>query len=189
MKKVSREKLINLLKNKGNQTFLELSLKTGYHEKSLVRISKQLKNDDYSLIHRNKYRSPKNRVNDEKRRELIELFENGNYKTKKEFYLENANYSYSFLCKLIKKKKSKKIAKPKNKCLVVKRKMIADNVLQYNNTRYVVLCDEPIFHHESVLVVLLEKSKEPLCVKYKNKRYEIVILKQVHSLKGNTKYS
>jgi len=36
---MKKEEIIEILKNKGNKTYLELAKLTGYHEKSLIRIT------------------------------------------------------------------------------------------------------------------------------------------------------
>ena len=93
MKKMSKEKLIQILKSKNNNTYEELSKITGYHPKSLIRINKALKNNNYHI---------KKNIDDK----IINDYLNSNYKTYKDFY-KNTNYniSYSKLCQIICNKK------------------------------------------------------------------------------------
>ena len=49
MKKVSKKKLIEILTNKSNFTYNELSILTGYHPKSLTRIHSMIKKGKYNI--------------------------------------------------------------------------------------------------------------------------------------------
>ena len=62
MKKLSREEIIPLLLNRGTKTYKELSMISGYHEKSIIRISKQIERGKYSSIHGNSGRVPHNKI-------------------------------------------------------------------------------------------------------------------------------
>lgn len=191
MKKVNKKKLIQILQNKGSKTYKELAKSTGYHEKSLIRIQHQLSKGTYLDKHGNSFKTPHNKIDDAICQKLIQDFQNGNFKTKKEFYnylrKRKINYSYSFICKIIKKKR--KPVKKKNKFISIKRKMIMDNIIQYNNIRYRIVSVKPIKHHEIVQLIVDNKTLKPLYIKYKNKKYEINFQKNVHSVKGNTKYN
>lgn len=193
MKKISKKKLIQLLKNKGNKTYEELSKITGYHEKSLIRIHKQINLGTYSEIHKNSLRTPHNKISDKSRLELIKGFKEGEFKTKKEYYKylqsKQIYYSYSFICKLVQKKRKTKGIKKESKFKKIKRKMIADNLLQYNNSRYSVITTKTIKHHEIISIVVEVKTLKSLYIIYKNKKYDIALQKEITSVKGNTKYN
>ncbi len=93
MKKVSQEKMIELLKNKGNKTYKELAEQTGYHPKSLIRLNRKLTKENYI---------PKNKKIDFQT-EIINDYLKSNYKSYKDFYLNELKYriSYSSLCKIL----------------------------------------------------------------------------------------
>ena len=101
MKKVSREKLIELLKNKDNNyTYNDLSKLTGYHPKSIIRINSNLKKGNYNI--KNEKSSLKMKI--------IDDYLNNDYKSYKEFYEDNKekyNISYSTLCKMLEYVKTK----------------------------------------------------------------------------------
>lgn len=101
--KKNKELMLKLLKE-DNLSLKEISKRTGYHEKSLIRIKKMIKNDLY------KYRSLTLKEKDY----IIKLYLNSKTKTVLEFYnyylLNNSIYpkrSYSTIQKLIKKHKNK----------------------------------------------------------------------------------
>lgn len=94
MKKMTREKVIELLKNK-NRTYRELAIITGYHEKSLIRLNSLIKNNDFKI--------------DEKARdcygEIIEDYMKGDFKDYRDFYDKRKSkyaYKYSTICKILK---------------------------------------------------------------------------------------
>lgn len=95
MKKISKEKLIELLKNKNNTSYNELASISGYHPKSLIRINKQIQNKSYNM----KFSSKENM-----RQNIITNFLNSNYCTYKEYYKSKTfayKISYSLLCKIL----------------------------------------------------------------------------------------
>ncbi len=189
---MKKEEIIEILKNKGNKTYLELAKLTGYHEKSLIRINREIKRGTYTPSHGNSFREPYNKINDKLKEELISEFQKRAFKTKKAYYnylkAKNINYSYAFLCSIIPKKEKKeplKIIKPSLN--IIKRKMIKYNLMQYDNKRYEVITSKVIKHHE-VVDLVIDKNKKPLYIKYRNKRYNLLFLKKVYSRKGNSKY-
>lgn len=192
MKKIKREDVIKLLRRKGNRTFRELSEITGYHEKSLSRIWKNMKEGTYTEIHQNKGRKPHNKIEDKEKADLIIKFKSGKYFTKKSFCQDlcknGYSYSYSFIAKLVKKEKRDKKIKQKQKNIIVPRKLIAKNSIQYRNKRYFIKTSLPINHHECVKLIVDSESLTPLFIKYRNKKYYLVYQKDVISKKGNTKY-
>lgn len=95
MKKVLREEVIELLKNKGEYTYKELSKLTGYHPKSLIRLNSKLEQNNYILEEKKEVILKK---------EIVDKYLNGKYKSYKDFYNDIVKYtiSYSTLCKLLK---------------------------------------------------------------------------------------
>lgn len=113
MKKMSKKELIKVLSNKTSYTYNELAELTGYHPKSLIRISSMIKKERYNLKERER-----NKIYEE----IITNYLNSNYKTYKAFYNSNLfkyNISYSTLCNILKNAKLNKeivfVRKVKNK--------------------------------------------------------------------------
>lgn len=176
MKKLNKEKVINLLKTK-NCTYKELAELTGYHEKSLIRLHSQMEKKTISILHGNKNRHPHNYIQDTEKENLRKIWSQNEYKTYKEFYYAlNEKYSYSFLCKLLSPKQKKKDA-------FISRKLIQDNIIQYQNRRYKII-DGNIKRHTKVIFYINKKQ-----IFYKGKKYNVELEKQLESKKGNTKYS
>lgn len=97
MKKVNYETLIKLLKSKDNRTYRELSIITGYHPKSLVRINTLLQKNNYKV------------VNDNINNRIIEDYLNGTYKTYRDYFNKTSyNICYSKLCNVLKSIKVEK---------------------------------------------------------------------------------
>lgn len=192
MKKLGRKEIIALLQNKGNKTYKELATISGYHEKSLIRISRKLKREEYSLVHGNTKKNPHNKIEDDKKKELRDFYQRGNYSSKKEFYSflcsMGYSYSYSFLCKIINKKKKIKKNTRKSKCFLVPRKTISENKIQYQNKRYFIKTDSIIRHHEKVFLSVDRRTLTPLYIKYQGKKYFLCYDQTIISKKGNTKY-
>ncbi len=192
MKKLNRKEMIILLQNKGNKTFKELSILSGYHEKSLVRISRAIEKGKYSSIHGNVGRIPYNKIDNQEKKHLLELYQKGNYSSKKEFYCYlrflGYSYSYSFIAKIIEKTNVIKITKKQKKYFCIPRKAISENKIQYQNKRYWIDTDVPIAHHESLLLYIEKETQIPLYIKYQGKKYGLFYEKTVHSKKGTTKY-
>lgn len=179
MKKLSKKEVVKLLK-KNKFSYKELSNLTGYHEKSLVRLNSQIKNNTINVTHGNKNKKPYNYVDESTKEELVIKFKEKNYRSYKEFYnCLNNEFSYSFISKLL---SSKSIYPKKTYNKLIKRKMIDDNIIQYRNIRYKIINGD-IKHHENVLL-----SKKPLYVIYNDVKYDIKPFKKVESRKGLTKY-
>lgn len=193
MKKLKKKEIIDLLQNKKNKTYKELSLISGYHEKSLVRISKQLERGEYSSIHGNTGKVPHNKIEEKKKKEILELYQKGNYSGKKEFYLElrslGYSYSYPLIAKMIPKKKSVSTKKRKEQIFSIPRKTISENKIQYQNKRYFIDTKNVIKHHETVFLFVEKETLRPLFIKYQGKKYSLLYEQTIISKKGNTKYS
>lgn len=108
MNKVSRKELFKLLKNKGNQTFKELSTKSGYHEKYLIKLYPLVKSDKISYISKSKGKISPKKVNDDLCNNIKILYQSKKWNSKKELYdYMNKNNiftpSYSVVCKILRK--------------------------------------------------------------------------------------
>lgn len=100
MKRIAKKELIEILCNKSNCSYKELSVLTGYHPKSLVRINSMIKKEKYKILEEER---------NEMYRSIITNFLQSNYKTYKEFYNSiNFKYkiSYSTLCNILKSTKT-----------------------------------------------------------------------------------
>lgn len=192
MKKLSKKQAVILLENKGTRTFKELSVISGYHEKSLSRILKEIKEGKYQEKHGNYGKEPYNKISKKEKEYLLFLYYSKDYLNKKEFYRflcsEGYHYSYSFIAKLIITKKKPSPIKKITNILKIPRKMISDNVIQYRNKRYLIKTPIPIFHHECVTLFVKKKTLDPLYIEYKKKRYRLIYQREVYSKRGNTKY-
>lgn len=117
MKKVTKEQMIVLLRNK-KLTYRELSALTGYHPKSLVRINTQLKNNNYKIY--------------SKKSDIINDYLNGNFTTVISFYRtykDKYTIGYSRLCKILKNAKI-------DKEIVVIRKIRKQNDTRFEVANY-----------------------------------------------------
>ena len=130
MKKVTRDELVKLLKNK-HCSYQELSIITGYHPKSLIRINFMIKNGSYKI-------SSKNSM-------IINDFLNSTYKAYKDFYdayKNKYNISYSTLCRTLKNAYLdkeivliKKIREKENTHFIVTDYKTQSLLFKFNSTR------------------------------------------------------
>lgn len=92
MKKDTYNIAIEMLKNKKDYTYKEISQITGYHPKSLIRLNAQLKKGLLNNTDKEKIRD-----------EITKQYMNTNCSSYKEFYRDYLSYdiSYSTLCKLL----------------------------------------------------------------------------------------
>ena len=92
---MTREKTIELLKNKKNYTYKELAKLTGYHPKSLIRLNSKLEQNNYILEEKKQLTLKKDIVDD---------YLKSKYNSYKDFYNNAVRYniSYSTLCKTLK---------------------------------------------------------------------------------------
>lgn len=173
---MKKENVIKLLKNR-QVSYKELANITGYHEKSLIRLNREIKNNTINIVHGNTGKKPHNYIDDETKAKLIEKYKKSNYKSIKSFYNKlKGEYSYSFLCKLLPKDNNEKT-------FLFKRKAIKNNMIQFNNIRYKIL-NGNIKHHS---VVYLEPNLSYII--YNNQKYKIEPIKSLKSKKGLSKYS
>lgn len=109
MNKVSKEKLINILKNDSNLSYKKLSTITGYHPKSLIRINRLINEGKYKILKR-QYK-PYNKLSDNMINTIINLYKISSYKTLRKFYNSEIKgkykISYSKTCEIIRVKSLK----------------------------------------------------------------------------------
>lgn len=94
--------LIKLVLNgKSYLTYKEIAKITGYHEKYLLRLKKELQNGTISMVHGNTNRKPKNTITEEEKKYIIELYKRSNTSIRKfcKFY---AKRSYSCIWHVLK---------------------------------------------------------------------------------------
>lgn len=172
---MKKENVIKLLKNR-QVSYKELASLTGYHEKSLIRLNKEIKNNNINIVHGNTGKKPHNYIDDETKKILIENYQKNNFKNIKCYYNElKGKYSYSFLCKLLPKKNNEK-------SFLLQRKTIKNNMIEFNNIRYKIL-NAKIKHHS---IVYLEPKLKYII--YNNERYNIEPIKKLSS-KRISKYN
>lgn len=173
---MKKENVIKLLKNR-QVSYKELATITGYHEKSLIRLNKEIKNNTINIVHGNKGKKPHNYIDDKVKEKLIENYKKSNYKSIKSYYNKlKGKYSYSFLCKILPKNNNEKT-------FLFKRKAIKNNIIQFNNIRYKIL-NGNVKHHN---IVYLEPNLKYII--YDNKKYNIEPIKVLKSKKGLSKYN
>lgn len=82
-------------------TYKEIASITGYHEKYLLKLKKELENGTISMVHGNTNRKPINTITDEERKYIIDLYKRSNTSIRKfcKFY---AKRSYSCIWHVLK---------------------------------------------------------------------------------------
>ena len=82
-------------------TYKEIAEITGYHEKYLLRLKKELENGTISMVHGNTNRKPVNTITEEEKKYIIELYKRSNTTIRKfcRFY---AKRSYSCIWHVLK---------------------------------------------------------------------------------------
>lgn len=102
---LKKEQAIELIKKvmsgESYLTYKELSDITGYHEKYLLKMKKQIEEGTISLVHGNTNRKPKNTITEEEKAYIIELFKRSNVSIRKfcKFY---GKRSYSCIWRVLK---------------------------------------------------------------------------------------
>jgi len=103
---VSRKEEAVLLINKkisGNSllSYNEIATITGYHPKYVLRLKRELLNNELSLEHGNKNRTPVNAISDEEKRYIVDLYKRSNVSIRKfcKFY---GKRSYSCVYNVLK---------------------------------------------------------------------------------------
>ena len=82
-------------------TYKEIARITGYHEKYLLKLKKELENGTISMVHGNASRKPKNTITEEEKQYIIDLYKRSNTTIRKfcKFY---AKRSYSCIWHVLK---------------------------------------------------------------------------------------
>lgn len=82
-------------------TYKEIAEITGYHEKYLLKLKKDLENGNISLVHGNTNRKPSNTITEEEKKYIINLYKRSNTTIRKfcRFY---AKRSYSCIWHVLK---------------------------------------------------------------------------------------
>ena len=82
-------------------TYKEIAKITGYHEKYLLKLKKDLENGELSLVHGNTNRKPSNTITEEEKEYIIKLYKRSNTTIRKfcRFY---AKRSYSCIWHVLK---------------------------------------------------------------------------------------
>lgn len=92
------EKVIN---KESYLTYKEIAKITGYHEKYLLKLKKELEEGTISLVHGNTNRKPRNTITEEEKQYIISLYKRSNASIRKfcRFYKKR---SYSCIWKVLK---------------------------------------------------------------------------------------
>ena len=82
-------------------TYKEIASITGYHEKYLLRLKKELENGTIRMVHGNTNRKPVNTITEEEKKYIIDLYKRSNTTIRKfcKFY---AKRSYSCIWHVLK---------------------------------------------------------------------------------------
>lgn len=100
-----KEEAVNLINKKLNgHTFMsyeEIATVTGYHPKYILRLKKEILNNEISLVHGNKNRKPANTISDKEKEYIINLYKRSNASIRKfcKFY---GKRSYSCIYNVLK---------------------------------------------------------------------------------------
>lgn len=100
-----KQQAIDLMKKvmsgESYMTYKEIAQVTGYHEKYLLKLKKDLENGEISLVHGNTNRKPSNTITEEEREYIINLYKRSNTTIRKfcRFY---AKRSYSCIWHVLK---------------------------------------------------------------------------------------
>ena len=82
-----KKEAVDLIKKAlNNESFLnykEIAAVTGYHEKYLLKLKKDVEADNISFVHGNTNRKPANSISDEERQYIIKLFKRSNVSVRK----------------------------------------------------------------------------------------------------------
>ena len=100
-----KQEAIDLMKKvmsgESYMTYKEIAQITGYHEKYLLKLKKDLENGELSLVHGNTNRKPVNTITEEEKQYIINLYKRSNTTIRKfcRFY---AKRSYSCIWHVLK---------------------------------------------------------------------------------------
>lgn len=100
-----KEEAVKLIRKKLNgETFLsyeEIATVTGYHPKYVLKLKKEILNNEITLEHGNKNRKPVNTISDEEKKYIIDLYRRSNASIRK-FYKFYGKRSYSCIYNVLK---------------------------------------------------------------------------------------
>ena len=215
MKKVSKEELVNLLKNKQNETYIELSKKTGYHPKYLIQLNRKLQKNHYHYVEKKVLYKMPSKKNDSLSVKGLLRFILNTYGSPEhisfvhclrvipkeiddllQFYdicivPDQTIYHHAFLSS----NRKEEFVKYRT-CQVnqehfynqMVRKTIHDNRIQFCNIRYTILSDKVIPKGKEV-ILYYDWNQNPIYILYQGVRYSLSVYKKVQSRRGNSKYN
>lgn len=100
-----KEEAVKLIRKKlSGETFLsyeEIATVTGYHPKYVLKLKKEILNNEITLEHGNKNRKPVNTISDEEKKYIIDLYRRSNASIRK-FYKFYGKRSYSCIYNVLK---------------------------------------------------------------------------------------
>lgn len=100
-----KEEAVKLITKKLNgDTFLsyeEIATVTGYHPKYVLKLKKEILNNEITLEHGNKNRKPVNTISDAEKKYIIDLYRRSNASIRK-FYKFYGKRSYSCIYNVLK---------------------------------------------------------------------------------------
>jgi hypothetical protein len=104
--KYDKQEAVDLINKKlSGQSFLtynEIAKITGYHPKYILKLKKEILNNEINVIHGNKDREPVNKMSQEEEKKIIDLYKRTNTSIRKfvKFY---GTRSYSCIYNVLKK--------------------------------------------------------------------------------------
>ena len=100
-----KEEAVKLITKKlSGETFLsyeEIATVTGYHPKYVLKLKKEILNNEIALEHGNKNRKPVNTISDAEKKYIIDLYRRSNASIRK-FYKFYGKRSYSCIYNVLK---------------------------------------------------------------------------------------
>ncbi|MBP3920187.1 MAG: hypothetical protein J6D28_01335 [Bacilli bacterium] len=104
----NKQEAVKLIQKKlNNQSFLsyiEIAEITGYHEKYILKLKKDILNNKISFEHGNKNKKPINAISEEEKKQIIELYKRSKVSIRK-FCMFYGTRSYSCIYNIIKEYK------------------------------------------------------------------------------------
>ena len=93
--------IIKKLKNETFLSYKDIASITGYHPKYILKLKREILNDEISLIHGNKNRKPINAISDKEKQYIIDLYKRSNASIRKFCRFYNRR-SYSCIYNVLK---------------------------------------------------------------------------------------
>lgn len=101
-KKIEAAKLIaDKLRGKSYLTYVEIANITSYHPKYILRLKKEILNNEIKLKHGNKNKEPVNKISDKEKKYIIDLYRRSNVSIRKFCHFYNRR-SYSCIYNILK---------------------------------------------------------------------------------------